>query len=404
MRGSFFFLAIAIIPMGASAREGKPIRIAFRYDDCSILSPAALEDSLLAAAARYDVPLTFGVVPDPEGRPDSLPAAAGPLPAARAARLASASRSGLLEIALHGCAHKSRLRGMKSEFEGVDARTQDSLLARGLAELVPLEPAPRTFIPPWNAYDGATLAALERRGFRAISAVAGGPLRIGGSPASLAFVPATCLLNETRAAVAQARRVGGGVIVPYFHPYEFREIDPKRGFMTFAEFDSLLAWIGSQPDVEAVTLGALASQGENSGAYAAYSRWHSLTPSGLERFLRPAYRVYPLAAFPIPGGGWWLRLAILGGYVSAALPAYGLGRLVSRGSRRKSRRDRFSAGLLAVPFLAGALAIAYGWRDGAPLYLWLGLSAWAFFLGSPRTRKLERVKASAPQGLRDYGP
>jgi hypothetical protein len=376
----------------------RPIRIAFRYDDCSLKSPAALEDSLLAASARHGVPLTFGVVPAPEGISDPLPAGEGPLQADRMARLAAAGRSGNLEIALHGFAHVTRRPGMKSEFAGVDARTQDSLLARGLAALVPFGPATRTFIPPWNAYDGATLAALERHGFRTLSALAGGPLRIGGRPAALAFAPATCLLNETRAAVAEARRQGGGVIVPYFHPYEFKEIDPKRGFLTFAGFDSLLAWVGSQGDVEAVTLGKLGeAAAARPGAYAAYSRWHALTPSGLERFLRPAYRAYPHAGFPVPGGSIWLRLAVLAGYAAAALPAYGAGRLLSHGARRNSRRGWFSAALRLVSILAGALAIAYGFRDGEPLGLWLGLSAWAYLAGLRPARAAAFPGSLAPE-------
>lgn len=375
-----------MLPAAAAARAddavAKPIRIAFRYDDCSAKSPAALEDSLLAAAARNGVPLTFGVVPAPAGGAGSLPPGEGPLPAARMARLAAAARAGNLEIALHGYTHATRRPGRKSEFAGIDARAQDSLLARGRAALAPLEPAPRTFIPPWNAYDGATLAALERHGFRTLSALAGGPLRTGGRRTALAFAPATCLLDETRAAVAEARRRGGGVIVPYFHPYEFREIDPERGFMTFSGFDSLMAWVGSQPDLEATTLGKLGeAPAAKPSAYAAYSRWHALTPSGLERFLRPAYRVYPQAGFPVGGGTLWLRLALLIGYAVAALPAYALGRLLSHGARRRRRAGWLSGALRLISVLAGALALAYGFRDGEPLGVWLGLSAWAYLAG-----------------------
>jgi hypothetical protein len=398
-------MAITISAAGTATPAGaavtaKSIRIAFRYDDCSLTSPSALEDSLLAAAARYGIPLTFGVVPAPAGIDDSLPPGHGPLPADRIARLQAAARSGNLEIALHGCAHATRRPGTKSEFAGVAPRTQDSLLARGLAALAPLEPAPRTFIPPWNAYDGATLAFLERHGFRTLSALAGGTLRTGGRPTALAFVPATCLLTETRAAVAEARRRGGGVIVPYFHPYEFKEIDPKRGFVTFAGFDSLLAWIGSQADVEATTLGALGEAPAASAAtYAAYTRWHALTPSGLERFLRPAYLAYPHAGFPVPGGGFWLRLAILAGYAAAALPAYGLGRLLSKGARRNRRQGGFSVALRLVSILAGAIAIGFGCRDGEPFGLWLGLSAWTYLAGlrptRARTREANALQAKA---------
>ncbi|MBW8887262.1 MAG: DUF2334 domain-containing protein [Fibrobacteres bacterium] len=303
----------------------KPIRLALRYDDCSALSPGDLEDRILAACARTGVPVTFGVIPDP-----AMGGSLG-MPADRIARLTAAARSGVLEIALHGCTHRSRVPGSKSEFAGVAAEDQDSLIARGLELLKPLEPAPRTFIPPWNAYDGATMAALERHGVRTLSAIAGGPWRIGSRPANLAFLPSTCVVPEIRASVAEARRHGGGIIVPYFHPYDFKEMNPARGLFTFAEFESALEWIAAQPDIETGTLGAWRDLPEaRPQIYSGYSRWHTLAPSGLERMLRPAYRVYPFAAFPVAGGSLWLRLAILGGYFAAALPVLVLLRYLSR--------------------------------------------------------------------------
>jgi len=323
---------------GAPNRSSaKPIRLALRYDDCSALSPADLEDRILAACARTGVPVTFGVIPEPDAgsaEPGSRdPANGGGLgmPAERIAKLTAAARGGVLEIALHGCTHRSRVPGGKSEFAGVPADAQDSLIARGLMLLKPLEPAPRTFIPPWNAYDGETLAALERHGVPTLSAIAGGPWRIGKRPAALAFLPSTCVIPEIRAAVAEARRHGGGIIVPYFHPYDFKEMNPARGLFTFAEFESALAWVAAQPDIETATLGAWRDLPEaRPQAYSGYSLWHTLAPSGLERALRPAYRVYPFAAFPVAGGGLWLRLAIIGGYLAAALPVLVLARYLSR--------------------------------------------------------------------------
>ena len=370
---------------GPGPADSKPIRVALRYDDCSARSPEGLEDSILAACARYGIPVTFGVIPEPDrdGSQATAPSA-GPLPPGRAQKLAAAARAGSLEIALHGCVHRSRVRGGKSEFAGVDSRQQDSLLARGLAALRPLEPSPRTFIPPWNAYDEATLAALERNGFRTLSAIAGGPYRIGARMANLAFVPATCLLPEVRAAVAEARRRGGGDIIPYFHPYEFKEIDSLRGFFTLGRFDTTLAWLASQPDVEAVTLGSLGNAPEaRAAAYAGYSRWHVLTPSALERTLRPAYRVYPQAGFPMAGGGLWLRLALLSGYLAAALPAFALARLLS-GFARPAAASRRSATLRAALAIAGSGALVFGISGCEPLWIWLGLSGWAGCAGMRR--------------------
>jgi peptidoglycan/xylan/chitin deacetylase (PgdA/CDA1 family) len=337
LRGAFLALlsgAWAKDPAGGPARaSAKPVRLALRYDDCSAHSPGDLEDRILAVCARTGVPVTFGVIPEHDTAAPGDPAGGKGqvLPPDRIAKLAAAARAGTLEIALHGFAHRSRLRGAKSEFGGVDPREQDSLVARGLELLRPLAPAPKTFIPPWNAYDGGTLEALQRHGLRTLSAIAGGPWKIGSRPASLAFVPATCTIPEIGAAVAEARRRGGGIVVPYFHPYDFKERNPRRGLFTFAEFEAALAWIAAQGDVETTTLGALGDAPEAAArVYAGYSRWHSLAPDGLERALRPAYRVYPFAGFPVPGGSLWLRLSIALGYLIAALPALALMLYLSR--------------------------------------------------------------------------
>jgi glycosyltransferase involved in cell wall biosynthesis/peptidoglycan/xylan/chitin deacetylase (PgdA/CDA1 family) len=337
-RFSWDHVAQAYLKAAEGPAAAKPIRLALRYDDCSALSPGDLEDRILAACARTGVPITFGVIPEhvPDPSPGSGPAGPDgrqnlPLPADRISKLTAASRTGLLEIALHGCTHRSRVARGKSEFDGVDPKEQDALIARGLELLKPLEPGPRTFIPPWNTYDGATLEALERHGIRTLSAAAGGPWKIGPRPASLAFLPSTCVISEIRAAVAEARRNGGGVIVPYFHPYDFKEMNPQRGLFTFAEFDSALDWLAAQPDIRTATLGGLSGLPEaRPRAYSRYSRWHSLAPSGLERILRPAYRVYPFAAFPVAGGGLWLRLSIMTGYLAAAVPVLALARFLSR--------------------------------------------------------------------------
>lgn len=383
----------ALSPAHASApgtAAPRPILVALRYDDCSARSPAGLEDSILAACARRAIPVTFGVIPEPDLEGSGVARPEGALfPPDRASRLAAAARAGLLEIALHGCTHRALAGGGKSEFAGLDARRQDSLIARGLALLRPLEPAPRTFIPPWNAYDRSTLEALARNGIRTLSAIAGGDRPAGGSAAALSFVPATCLFPEMRSAVAEARRRGGGIIVPYIHPYEFKEIDSRRGLFTFARFDSTLAWLASQPDVAFATLGEIGeSPAARPGAYAAYSRWHVLTPPGLERWMRPAYRVYPLAGFPVAGGGFWLRLAIMSGYLAAALPAYALARFLARSGRKSPAAGSRPGPLRTLSAVIGAIAIGIGILAPHPFALLGGLSLWAAALGYRRARDL----------------
>ncbi len=330
----------------------KTIRVALRYDDCSARSPAALEDHILAACQRHGIPITFGVVPA-VGKGDlKNPADTGhlALPPERIARLKDAVQKGILEIALHGFAHRVARSGMRTEFAGVAYRRQDSLLTAGLVDLLSVDSFTTTFIPPWNSYDTATLNAVAGHGLNTFSAIAGAA--VGPENLAIAYAPATCLVPEIRAAVLEARRRGTGIVVPYFHAFEFKEEDPARGAFTFAEFEASLAWLAAQPDVQPMTLGSLHGlPATGREAYIAYSRWHRMTPSFLEKILRPAYRVYPVAGFPVPGGRLLLALAVLGGYLLlAALAALAARLLVSRfrGSGRLLIQVLQTAGMLAA--------------------------------------------------------
>jgi hypothetical protein len=379
-------LSAAILASASSAwcgaRPGAIVTVGLRYDDCAATSPESLEVRVLAACARTGVPVTFGVVPE-IGLGDSHdPASTGnlPLPQSRKDMLDSARRKGILEIALHGYAHRTARAGTRSEFAGVPAARQLEILSRGKAELEAFAGPVRTFIPPWNAYDRATLAGLAAAGFTALSADPLGPV---DARSGIRHIPATCLIPELKRAVEAARAAGGGIVVPYFHPYEVKEINPQRGFFTLAELDSALDWLAAQPDVQTLTLGEIAALPQGlPTAYADYSRWARLAPPFLERTLRPAFRVYPQPAFPAPGGRIGLRLAVMAWYLLIALagavaqiPA---ARLIYRKgpSSRRPPRGRILALSGTALAITGLLSASFPLSTGGSALLGAGIGLW----------------------------
>ena len=110
-----------------------------------------------------------------------------------------------------------------------------------------------TFVPPWNQYDLNTLRALEVLGFSTLSASKNGEAT---ENSKLNFLPASCGLPRLRDAVKAVRTSSDNqpLIVVLFHQYDFREIDEKRGSITFQEFYDLLNWLKSQRNVRLLSI------------------------------------------------------------------------------------------------------------------------------------------------------
>lgn len=366
----------------AEPKSGATVTVGLRYDDCTALSREDLERRILAACARDRIPITFGVVPEigkGDGH-DPAPAGNAPLPQSRKDMLAAAKAGGFLEIALHGYAHKTAKRGTRSEFAGVPEARQREILAQGKAELEAFAGPVATFIPPWNAYDAHTLTALSAAGFTALSADAAGP----SLPSSgLRHVHATCLIPDLRRAVAAARAAGGGIVIPYFHPYEFTEVDSLRGFFSMAGFEADMAWLAAQPDVQTLTLGEIARMPAAAPeVYGRYSRWARLTPPFLERRFRPAFWVYPDPGFPGRWGRVRLRLCVAIWYLllaaAGAIPAFAFGKPLFRATSARARvhigRGAAVSGLLLLA--AGTVFAAFPAAVAGAVLAGLGLGIW----------------------------
>jgi hypothetical protein len=72
----------------------------------------------------------------------------------------------------------------------------------------------------------------------------------------LNFLPYSCNLFNLRDAIQASRTssVTQPVIVVLFHEYDFKEIDEKRGRITYQEFYELLNWLKSQRHVRLLSV------------------------------------------------------------------------------------------------------------------------------------------------------
>lgn len=259
------------------------ITVFFRYDDYSALSPEPVDAGLIQVLRRRGVSATFSVVPSvttgevhvPGDRPERL------LEGPRMERLAQAVTEGVVDLALHGWNHRTHAGALPpdpSEFRGVPYEDQlrrlecgQHLLEAGTGR------RPRTFVPPWNTYDRATLRALEELGFECIAANREGPRARVGS--TLQFAPMTVEMPALREAVERARTTGDGaaVISVMLHPYDFAEDPSSRAEMTLADFDAELRWLQGHPDVRIAALSDLLDAGLLDGR-----RYRANAVSGIE--------------------------------------------------------------------------------------------------------------------------
>lgn len=258
-------LLIIILPLSVSLMSAtikgskqKQITVVFRYDDYSSYSSRTdLEVKLINTFQKYNLPITFGVIPYVAarnfGNPD--PQDVLPLTPVKANILKDAVKAGIVEVALHGYSHQTIQRGPPyTEFSGMDYSTQyqridkgKNLLEKTLGIQIP------TFIPPWNRYDLNTLRVLEKLGFKTISADSAG---VAERSSQLKFLPFTCNLHELNDAVKSARKIPDiqPVIVVLFHAYDFLEIDRNKGQFTYGHLVDLLTWVRSQNDIRIRTI------------------------------------------------------------------------------------------------------------------------------------------------------
>lgn len=181
----------------------------------------------------------------------------------REAHLVDAVDRGTAEIALHGFSHEQRGRtsdGKPSEFAGLASDDQHELISKGLFRLKEVfGDIISGFVPPWNSFDAGTLEAVEKLGFRYLSAGWKVPIR---HPNGIAILPRTCNVASLRAAVEEARKVRflSPLIIAVMHHYDFSEGGGDQAAMSLPALDKLLSWLTRQSDVTIFPLGKIAAR------------------------------------------------------------------------------------------------------------------------------------------------
>jgi|Deesub1362A_J573_1020465.scaffolds.fasta_scaffold01563_6 peptidoglycan/xylan/chitin deacetylase (PgdA/CDA1 family) len=259
-------IILLLFPFLLSKSQGsfrqKQITIIFRYDDYSSLSSTEFELKLLSLLKKYNLSFTFGVIPYvcAGDIKNPSPQKLVPLTKEKINILKRALKDGLIEVAQHGYSHQtiSTLGNSWTEFSGLEYERQMQKIRRGknLLERT-LDVQVTTFIPPWNSYDLNTIRALERLGFKAISASSG----ISEKSSKLKFIPVTIEdISKLKEAVNSARRSSDPhpLIVVMIHDYNFQKFGEAKGKFTYQDLDELLNWIASQKDVEVRSIGETA--------------------------------------------------------------------------------------------------------------------------------------------------
>jgi len=113
-------------------------------------------------------------------------------------------------------------------------------------------------VPPWNAYDQATLRVLKQMGFRYISAA----WEQSTHDAGFISIPRTCNIWELKGTMLRARKFQAQrpVVVAVMHHFDFKETNPSTGRFTLNELDDLFAWLQQQSDMSCKTLSSVANE------------------------------------------------------------------------------------------------------------------------------------------------
>jgi len=292
--GKVIALVVLLLAVSASpAATHKPVTVVLRFDDYGGAQPTSVDQRIIALSLRYNLSITFGVIP----LKDDMPLGRACIEA-----LAPAVVRGKVEVAQHGYTHEAvrNRHGISTEFEGLPYAEQLTRIRLGKEALerafgLSIE----TFIPPWNSHDDVTVTCLEQLGFKELSGDAEGP---GWFAGRLKAVPATCGLRELRTAIDRARKNGlqDSLVVCLFHGYDFREMDTHRGWLTADEFEEKLAWLAAQSDVDTLTIADAAKRYPRfDGAYQQQAGRISSYARLLPSFLRGGgadQSVYPATA------------------------------------------------------------------------------------------------------------
>lgn len=250
--------------------------VVFRYDDLAadkagsrsfdkprqaIWEAEQAQDRIFA---RHGMPYLVAVVPNMANvvRTNVVPLAEDQ---EKVAFLRASVAAGRMQVALHGYTHWNHASPghRRGEFRRADAQAQADDLAAGrkmimdalgLRELT-------TFVPPFNGWNEHTAAGLARTGFTILSAD-----RQWNVPADipLLHIPFTAQLWELESLIARNALPPDSVVVVLYHPAQITKMPgSEMRYYGLDKLDSLLARLGTLPDVKVVTLDQLRATGQD---------------------------------------------------------------------------------------------------------------------------------------------
>lgn len=264
---SALFVAIILLcapNLSVAAR----LTVLLRFDDVSENSDIAFEKKLFDVLKDLNVQVLIGVIPFPEDKAETAVGTAANaskrFDTTREAFLRHYVETGTVRIALHGYNHQ--YYDGRSDIPGRPEQRQREMLFDGKAFLERSLGVPVTvFVPPFNRYDPATVAALDNLGFDILSASIS---PVGSISSKVKCVPGTTYPQVLRATVEKAltQGAGQGLIVVIMHRYDFlesgvklpefrgaSEAHPGAAQITLDELKQVLQWIRSSPGIEIST-------------------------------------------------------------------------------------------------------------------------------------------------------
>lgn len=242
--------------------------LVIRYDDYAPISPyegprrrIETEQRLFELAERYGAKISVGVIPFPIADQEAAPRDPAKTTPADSwlsdegndwtRVLKEKTQQGIIEPALHGFEHRrtSRSQHRPGEYRGQDANWQRQTLRAGkeAMELL-LQQQVHVFIPPWNAWDAATVHALEELDFKWLS-----PDQHHAETSSAKLSMIAQGTADPVAALAAMKKPSppGTVLVLVTHPFDFEARDVQGG-VYFQNLEEVLAFADQSPAWDSV--------------------------------------------------------------------------------------------------------------------------------------------------------
>lgn len=231
---------------------GGKIFVCLRMDDYASTTPLAVVRELATILQKHQAVCVFSVIPFLRVAGDDEETPITPLAQPAVDLLRELMNGGLVVPALHGFVHERHANG-KEEFGHGDVEDQRRRIARGKASLESLlNTRIEGFVPPWNVVTAETEVALRDLGFTYVSTALS--LEVA-SHWNLVDVPLTAhWMARSAVTTAAAHLTLDPVVVYAGHFTDFAQDDGSPNRRACEDFDQMLTWLRSRPDVEIVSL------------------------------------------------------------------------------------------------------------------------------------------------------